>query len=91
LQRHLGSDGLFVFWLIFVLMALSLLTVVPMWLIDLNDEQQLCGASMSCASNVVLTLPFTVGTGLMLRGTYPENFGSSLLLPEADPDDDDAS
>lgn len=87
-QRHLGSDGLFLMWIFFILMALSLVGLLPAWMADPDDSQQLCGVSMSCGANVALTLPFTAGSGLMLRASYPENFGGSILCPEADPDVD---
>ena len=88
-QRHLGSDGLFLFWVFFVLMAVSLVGLIPMWMMDPYDEQQLCGISMSCAANVIVTAPFTLGTWLMLRATYPENFGASILFPTIDPEDEE--
>ena len=42
-----------------------------------------------CGTSIIVTAPFTAGTYLMLRATYPNNFGKSLLLPQADPDDDE--
>ena len=82
-QRHVGTDNLFVLWLFFALMTLSCVPLVPLWLMDPSDEQQLCGASMSCAAGLVLSLPFALGTGLMLRAAYPENAAQPSLLAGA--------
>ena len=87
-QRHLGTDGLFIFWIFFVMMVTSLPPLVPMWLLDLDNAKELCGHSMSCGASLALTIPFTAGSGLMLRATYPENFGASYFFPEADPEDE---
>ena len=82
-KRHLGSDNLFVLWLFFVLMVLSCVPLVPLWLMDPGDEQKLCGVSMSCGAALVVTLPFTLGSGLMVRATYPEGQQSESLLGQS--------
>lgn len=81
-QRHLGTDNLFVLWLFFVLMTLGTVPLVPMWLMDPSDAQQLCGLSMSCGASLLVSAPFAIGAGLMVRATYPENFGKASLLGE---------
>lgn len=79
-RAHVGSDSLFVFWVFFLLMALSAVPLLPLWLMDPIDAQQLCGVSMSCGASLLVTLPFALGTGLMLRAAYPENASQPPLL-----------
>ena len=79
-QRHCGTDNLFVMWLFFVLMAVSCPFLLPMWIMDPSDEQHLCGVSMSCGASLLVTVPFTIGAGLMVRAAYPENAGKPTLL-----------
>ena len=87
-QQHLGSDMIFIFWVFCVLMAISIPAVLPLWLYDLDDSEKLCGP-ISCFNNLVMLVPFTAGSLLMLRASYPDNFGQSLFFPARDPDDDD--
>ena len=79
-QCHVGNDSLFVFWTFFILMVLGTVPLVPLWLLDPSDSQHLCGVSMSCGASLLVSVPFTVGTGLMLRATYRENFGKESLI-----------
>lgn len=88
-ERHLGLDGLVGVWTYFWLMALTLVTVVPLWLLDPDDSEQLCGVSMSCAANVYMMIPFTAGAYLLARSMYPEHANGSILFPADDPDAED--
>ena len=38
---------------------------------------------------VAMLSPFTVGTGLLVRAAYPENFGKSSFFRQVDDDPDD--
>ena len=87
-QRHLGSDALFVLWVLYVLMLATMVPLVPMWMMDMDNAQQLCGVSMSCGAALLTTAPLTAGSYFMLRASYPENFGQSLIF--GDDDDPDA-
>jgi hypothetical protein len=55
---------------------------------DMDNAQQLCGVSMSCGAALLTTAPLTAGSYFMLRASYPENFGQSLIF--GDDDDPDA-
>jgi len=37
---------------------------------------------MSCGASLLVSAPFAIGAGLMVRATYPENFGKASLLGE---------
>jgi hypothetical protein len=88
-QRHLGSDSTFVLWVFYVLMVGSLVPLFPMWLMDMDNAQQLCGVSMSCGAGLLTTAPLAAGAFFMLRASYPENFGQSLIFGEDDDPDMD--
>ena len=79
-QRHCGTDNLFIFWVFFLCLASASVMLLPLWLMDPRDEQKLCGWSMSCGAALLVNLPFTFGSRLMVRALYPENAGKPSLL-----------
>ena len=85
-QCHLGSDMLCILWLTTVMFALTLTLVLPMWWSDLDDSDRLCG-SISCGATLLMMGPFSAGCALMLRASYPANFGKSLFFSTPDPDE----
>jgi hypothetical protein len=86
-QSHLGSDMLFIMWAFTVPMALSTVALLPIWLYDLDNSERLCGP-ISCGADLLMMVPFTAGTALMLRASYPDNFGQSLLFAPSGGDAD---
>ena len=81
MRRHLGTDAIVSMWLFAVLMVPAQLAMTVSLLDYLTD--------LSMWLSYLMMSSFTGGTLLMLKASYPENFGKSSFFRQVDDDPDD--
>ena len=75
--KHVGNDGLAGAWLFAILGVLGGIAVIPP--VILNPK------SANAWFNFWSTIPFTIGSVLLVRASYPENMNTSLFFSDTDP------